>query len=156
MFSGIYGQRRPRSACASAQSDLGLRCPLIESLYTIECINGEQMPGWDFAHARDESESIKFAHVRRHLFARRRPIISMKIINRWEHFTFPFFYFLKYERSFFIQVVCKRECVHVLFMFLPRHFLLKRILIFSAHEPYDLRRSRYACKSMSSDQGIHF
>ena len=27
-------------------------------------INGEQMPGSDFANARDESESVHFAHVR--------------------------------------------------------------------------------------------
>ena len=45
VFSGICGQRRPRSACASAQSDQGHRCPQTESLDTIECINGEQMPG---------------------------------------------------------------------------------------------------------------
>ena len=32
MFSGICGQRKPRSACASAQSDLDLHCPLTESL----------------------------------------------------------------------------------------------------------------------------
>ena len=28
---GICGQRMPRSACAFAQSDQGLRCPLTES-----------------------------------------------------------------------------------------------------------------------------
>ena len=33
--SDICGQRRPRSACASAQSDQGLHCPLTESLDTI-------------------------------------------------------------------------------------------------------------------------
>ena len=32
--SNICGQRKPRSACASAQSDLGLCCPLTESLNT--------------------------------------------------------------------------------------------------------------------------
>ena len=42
--SGICGQRRPRTACASAQSDQDIRCPLAESVNTIECINGEQMP----------------------------------------------------------------------------------------------------------------
>ena len=36
MFSGICGQRRPRSDCADAQSDLGLLCSLIESLSTVE------------------------------------------------------------------------------------------------------------------------
>ena len=30
---------------ASAQSNRGLRCPQIESENTIECFNGEQMPG---------------------------------------------------------------------------------------------------------------
>ena len=65
--SGICRQWRPRSACASAQSDQGLHCPLTESLDTIKCINGKQMPGWDFAHEWDESESVHFVHVRRHL-----------------------------------------------------------------------------------------
>ena len=37
--SCICGQPRPRSACASAQSDQGLHCPLTESLDTIDCIN---------------------------------------------------------------------------------------------------------------------
>ena len=52
---GIRGKQRPMSASASAQSDLGL-CTLIESLDTIECTNGEQLSGSDFAHAQDESE----------------------------------------------------------------------------------------------------
>ena len=42
---GICGQRRPRSACAPVQSDLGLHCPLTESLDTTGCINREQRPG---------------------------------------------------------------------------------------------------------------
>ena len=67
LSSGICGQQRPRSACASVQSDRGLHCPLTESLETIKCISGEQMPGWDFAHAR--GESVHFAHVPRHLFS---------------------------------------------------------------------------------------
>ena len=52
---GISGQRKPRSASASAQYDQGLRCPLTESFDIIECINGEQKPELDFAHARAES-----------------------------------------------------------------------------------------------------
>ena len=68
MSLGIRGQRRPRSACASAQYDQGLRCPLTDSLDTIECINVKQMPASEFAHAWDESKSVHFAHVRRHLF----------------------------------------------------------------------------------------
>ena len=38
---GICGQRRPRSDCAPAQSDLGLHCPLAESLDSTECMNGD-------------------------------------------------------------------------------------------------------------------
>ena len=37
--SDICRQRRLRSACASAQSDQGFRCPLTESLDTIEYID---------------------------------------------------------------------------------------------------------------------
>ena len=40
----ISEQQRPRSACASAQSDLGLTCPLTESLDTTECMSEEQRP----------------------------------------------------------------------------------------------------------------
>ena len=40
---GICGERRPRSACASAQSGQGVYCPLTESLDTTECMNGEQV-----------------------------------------------------------------------------------------------------------------
>ena len=58
LSSGIYGQRR---------------CPLIESLDITDFINGKQLPGWDFAHAWDESESVHFAHARRHNFAWRGP-----------------------------------------------------------------------------------
>ena len=38
LFSGTCGQRRPRSDCASAQSDQGLHCPVTESLDIIGCI----------------------------------------------------------------------------------------------------------------------
>ena len=34
----LCGQRRPRPACASEPSDLGLHCPLTESLDTVDCI----------------------------------------------------------------------------------------------------------------------
>ena len=50
---GICGQRRPRSDCASAQSDQGLHCPLTESLGNTECMNREQRRGY-FAHAQDD------------------------------------------------------------------------------------------------------
>ena len=75
-----------------AQSDQGLRCPLTYSFDIIECINGEQMPGWDFAHARDESESVHFAHVWRHRFAWRGPYIKM-LLNRHQSDTIKSIYF---------------------------------------------------------------
>ena len=70
---GICEQWRPWSDCASAQSDQGLHCPLTELLGTIECINVEHMPRWQFAHAWDESESVHFAHARKGIFAWRGP-----------------------------------------------------------------------------------
>ena len=82
---GICGQRRHRSACASAQSDQCLRCPLTESVDTIECINVEQMPGWYFAHALDESEAVTLAHDRWHRFACRGPHLN-RIYSKF--FTF--------------------------------------------------------------------
>ena len=51
---GICGQRRPCSDCAFAQSDKALDCLPIESLGTIECMNGEQRPGLYSAHARND------------------------------------------------------------------------------------------------------
>ena len=49
LFFGVCGQRRPRSACASAQSDQGLHCPITVSLH-----KGEQMSKWYFPHAQDD------------------------------------------------------------------------------------------------------
>ena len=46
----------------------GPACLLTDSLDTTECINGDQVPRWDFEHAFDESESIHFVHVWRHIF----------------------------------------------------------------------------------------
>ena len=38
----------------NAQSDQGLHCPLTEALHTTECMNGEQMPIWNFPHAQHD------------------------------------------------------------------------------------------------------
>ena len=54
MSSAICGQRRPRSACASPQSDQGLHCLLTELLDTTEYITGEQRPRWYLVHAQDD------------------------------------------------------------------------------------------------------
>ena len=61
MSRGICGWRRPRSDCASAQSDQDFHCLLTESLDTTECMNEEQSPG-----CTGLSES---AHVQRHFFS---------------------------------------------------------------------------------------
>ena len=53
MSSGICEQRRPGSACADAQADLGLHCPLTELLDTTECRKGERILGY-FAHGQDD------------------------------------------------------------------------------------------------------
>ena len=50
-------------------------------LDTIECINGKQMPRWDFAHAWDESESAHFAHAGRHPFIRGGPFSFVLLEN---------------------------------------------------------------------------
>ena len=70
---GICGQRRPRSACASTQSDQGLRCPQTEWLDTIDCFNGEQKPGWHFAHVQDGMNMYIFRACSKGLLAWRRP-----------------------------------------------------------------------------------
>ena len=50
LSSGVFGQRRPSSVCASAQFYQDIRCPQTESL---ECFNGEQMPD-ETLHMQDE------------------------------------------------------------------------------------------------------
>ena len=52
--SGRCGQQRPRSACASAQSDQGLQFPLTESLDTTECMNEFIGSRSYVAHAEDD------------------------------------------------------------------------------------------------------
>ena len=39
---------------ASMQSDQGLHCLQTDSLDTIECFNGEQLPVGDFEHVQDD------------------------------------------------------------------------------------------------------
>ena len=54
---------------ADARSDQCLRCPLPESLATVECINGEHRPGWELADAQDDLDLRIIAHVRRQSFS---------------------------------------------------------------------------------------
>ena len=37
------GQRRPRSACANAQAELGLHCPLTELMNTVVYVDEQRM-----------------------------------------------------------------------------------------------------------------
>ena len=63
----MQGQRRPRSYCADAQSDQGLRCPLPESLATTECVNGEQSLGDvnpDSLRMLESAFSLNAAHIK--------------------------------------------------------------------------------------------
>ena len=39
----IHGQRRPLSACANAQANLGHRCPLTVSMDTVVCVDEQIM-----------------------------------------------------------------------------------------------------------------
>ena len=74
VYSGICGQRRPRSACASSQSDQGLRCPLTESLDTIYIyISMEIICPDETLRMRGMNLNVHFAHARRHIFAWRGP-----------------------------------------------------------------------------------
>ena len=50
-----------------------------ESPDTTECMNGEQRPGWYFAHAQD-GLNANFVHAQRHLFALRNPNSNIRHI----------------------------------------------------------------------------
>ena len=65
-------QRRLRSACAYAQSDQSIRCPLIESLDTTEYMNEEQWPVY-FAHAQDD-RNLRILRMFEGTFCLTRPI----------------------------------------------------------------------------------
>ena len=59
MRKRIYGHMRTAKVQISLCSLIrAFAVPLIESLDTMECINGEQMPGWDFVRAWDEFEAV--------------------------------------------------------------------------------------------------
>ena len=47
----IWGKRRPWSACAYAQADLGLRCPLTESGDSVVYVDEQKMPRLDCTDA---------------------------------------------------------------------------------------------------------
>ena len=83
MSSGVFRQRKPKLACASAQSDQASHCSLTEWLDTTGCIYIEQMSRWCFAHAQDDLNA-HFAHVRKHFFAWRcpLPVVQGPVVRR--------------------------------------------------------------------------
>ena len=54
---------------------------------TIDFFNGEQIPGWDFAHVQEWCWSLHFAHARRHFFAWRGPYYGSTCIHDIEMLT---------------------------------------------------------------------
>ena len=68
MFLGTYGQQRPRSDCASAQSDQDLPCPLTESLDTTEFLMESKGPDETFQQAQDDVKP-HFVHAQGKFFA---------------------------------------------------------------------------------------
>ena len=57
-YMGICIHWKPRSTCTYAQSNQSFHYLQTESLDTTECMNGEQRPGWYFAHAEDDLNLI--------------------------------------------------------------------------------------------------
>ena len=105
--SDICRQRRPWPTCASAQTDLGLRCPQTKSFYTIECYNGEQMFIWDFVPAYMDVNLRMFEGT---FYARCSPNISkgwtaLKWQILWEtnKFQVSFCSPFKFVRHFFVE-----------------------------------------------------
>ena len=94
------------------QSDQGLRCALTELLDTIELMKSTS--GLNFAHAPDESESVHFAHARRHIFAWRGPymmycteLLGRKFSRR--HFDF---FISIFSRKLALETICiKCQCL---------------------------------------------
>ena len=71
VFLGICGQRMPKSDCACAQSDLGISCPLIESLATVE-----HNVVWQCS----DMDIYRLPLPRRHLFSCRGSYISNPVV----------------------------------------------------------------------------
>ena len=60
----IYGQLRPRSACASAQADHGLHCPLTESVDTVVSVDEKRMLRSDCTHAHANLDlHVRCSHI---------------------------------------------------------------------------------------------
>ena len=94
--SGICGQWRPRSACASAQSVQDLYCPLTESLDTTECMNIGIKHGFSCINIclvpwevlKTEAEGRGFQHLPRDLAnvnAFQNHVRSLLLHKNWKH-----------------------------------------------------------------------
>ena len=123
--SDICGQQRPRSACASAQSDQGLHYPLTESFDTTEYNNSEPRHRWLCACAG--CEFAHFAHVRKHFRLTRpmyvfnyffRAIMDSFVFEVSQAVVFSFFFFF----FFFLAEHCKRKKIIISASNLQMHY----------------------------------
>ena len=94
--SGIYGQRRPRSAYASAQFDQDLPWPLTESLDTTEYMHGEQRPRW-YLRMRRMIWICVFCICSKALFRLTRPILLSHCQSNWNKRRSFFILFLSFS-----------------------------------------------------------
>ena len=54
-------------------------CPQTESMNTIECFNGKQMPGWDFARMQADANPNMLRMFEKHFFSWPDPIIPVSM-----------------------------------------------------------------------------
>ena len=59
-MGSVYGHMQTVKAKNSLHTQSLMRSFTVcqQILDTIECIKGEQMPGWDFVHVKEESKSV--------------------------------------------------------------------------------------------------
>ena len=106
----ISGQRRPRSACASAQSDQDLPCPLTESLEdTTECTNGEQRPRCNTLRMRRMIWIFPFSTFWMHFFTWHGPYYHYD--KNGKFFFFFFFWFGFYGPFKNISLISSRSFI---------------------------------------------
>ena len=99
-------------------------------------IHREQMPGWDFAHLWDDSESEHFAHVPRTFFARRGRYIVCPCPWR-------------------CHCKCRFDCSLSLWRcYLPLEYTTQESVLCQSDVICGQQRPRSACTFVQADQGI--
>ena len=102
--SDICGQQRPRSACASAQSDQGLDCPLTEILDTTECMDIEQRSALYFVHAKNDLYSCILRMFEGNFFFML-DTANLRIVLRIRVFSKNYLKYLFSVHSHFVETV---------------------------------------------------